>query len=106
IDREQDDEGCRHIERRREDSLECQAALANDPGEREAAMVEWLRHPGPEMAVEKEPQGDRRQVPADGAPRGFENENYQRAAQRQLLGRRPGRTDLVVLDIERQVERR
>ena len=64
IEREDDDEGRRHIHGRREQAFESEIVLPDDARDREAAMVEGLGHIAAEIAIDEKTDGDERQAPS------------------------------------------
>ena len=103
IEREQDDEGRRHVHGRREDALKGQIVLPDDAVEREATMVEGLGHGRPEIAVDKEQDRHRRQDPANGAARRLQDEGDQGCAQHDVVRARPCGAGLDLLGVDREM---
>jgi hypothetical protein len=108
IDGEEDDEGRRDIQRRGEYTLEGQEVLPDDAVHREAAVLEHFRDQpaGADIAIDEENERDGRQDPANRAARRLEHQQDQREAEDQFLGGRPHGARLVLLDVQRQVDRR
>ena len=103
---EDDDEGRGDIQWRREQAFKGQIILPDDARDREAAMIEGLRHIGAEIAIDEKADGDERQHPAGGAARRFENDQDERAAEPDLDTERHGGAGLRRFEMRAQVDDR
>ena len=102
VDREQDDQRRRHVDRNAEDAFQRDEQVADNLVDLEAAVRPRLRQIRPEIGVGEEAQRDDRHDQAGGAPRRLEQQNDEDDAERGVeLGRRGGAVGEILAALDR-----